>query len=113
MKHRGGNMASIGKESYFVEQDLPLDLGSGEQLLQSTRLEADSVWKAWYELYLVATASGYLIEKHSGSAQRPGWHKETWFRRTLPDAKRKYTQILNGKLNPTRHSPRKYKVVVQ
>lgn len=95
----------------FQQIALPLDLGCGEHVLQRTRLEAESSRDAWYELYLVATPSGFLIEKHSGSSHSPSRHKEIWFRRTFPDAERKYIQILNGKLNQQRRSPRKYKVV--
>ena len=97
----------------FQQIALPLDLGSGEHVLKRTRLEAASSWAAWYELYLVATPSGFLIEKHSGSSHSPSRQKEIWFRRNLPDAERKYTQILNGKLNQKRRSPRKYTVVAQ
>ena len=97
--------------SEFQQIALPLELSGEEQVLRRTRLEADSALGAWYELYLVATPSGFLIEKHSGSSQRPGRHKEIWFRRTLPDAERKYSGIISSKLNPTRPSPRKYQVV--
>ena len=95
----------------FQQAELPLDLVKGEQILQRVRLEAESALGAWYELYLVVTSSGFLIEKHSGSSRGSTRQKETWFRRTLPDAERKYGQILTSKLNPQRRSPRKYKVV--
>lgn len=95
----------------FQQIALPIDLGSGEHILQRIRLEADSLRSAWYELYLIVTPSGFLIEKHSGSSIGHSRLKETWFRRFLPEAKRKYTQILNNKLNHNRRSPRKYKVV--
>jgi hypothetical protein len=95
----------------FQQISLPLDLAIGEQVLQRIRLEAESALGAWYELYLVVTPNGFLIEKHSGSARGLSRQKETWFRRTLPDAERKYTQILSSKLNQKRSSPRKYKVV--
>ena len=101
----------VEENSDFQQIALPLDLGSGEHVLQRIRLEAESVRGAWYELYLVCTQSGFLIEKHSGSAYGLSRHKETWFRRSLPDAERKYTQILTNKLNQKRRSPRKYKVV--
>jgi len=97
----------------FQQITLPLDLGSGEQVLQRVRLEAESAFGAWYELYLVVTPNGFLIEKHSGSTHSLSRQKETWFRRTLPDAERKYTQILTSKLNQKRRSPRKYTVVVE
>ncbi len=103
----------VEENSDFQQISLPLDLACGEHLLQRTRLEAESTWGAWYELYLVGTPSGFLIEKHSGSSHSPSRQKEIWFRRNLPDAERKYTQILNGKLNEKRRSPRKYKVVAQ
>ena len=96
----------------FQQIALPLDLCIGEHVLQRTRLEADSALGAWYELYLVVTPSGFLIEKHSGSSRNLGRQKETWFRRRRADAERKYSQILSNKLNPNRRSPRKYKVVV-
>jgi hypothetical protein len=51
----------------FQQIALPLDLGTGEQVLQRVRLEAESAFGAWYELYLVVTPNGFLIEKHSGS----------------------------------------------
>jgi hypothetical protein len=95
----------------FQQIALPLDLAIGEHILQRIRLEADSELSAWYELYLVVTQSGFLIEKHSGSSRSNSRLKETWFRRTLPEAKRKYSQILSLKLNHKRRSPRKYKVV--
>ena len=94
----------------FQQIPLPVELGSGEHILRHIRLEAESVFGAWYELYLVETQSGFLIEKHSGSNRCSNRQKETWFRRSLPDAERKYTQILNSKLNQKRRSPRKYKV---
>ena len=90
---------------------IPLVLGSGEHILRRIRLEAESVQGAWYELYLVGTPGGFLIEKHSGSARSLSRQKETWFRRSLPDAERKYCQILSSKLNQQRRSPRRYKVV--
>ncbi len=101
----------VEENSDFQQIALPLDLGSGEHVLQRIRLEAESARGAWYELYLVGTPSGFLIEKHSGSACGLSRQKETWFRRNLPDAERKYTQILTNKLNQKRRSPRKYKVV--
>ena len=103
--------ALVEENSDFKQMALPLELASGEHILQRIRLEAESVRGAWYELYLVDTPNGFLIEKHSGSAHGPGRQKETWFRRTLPDAERKYTQILSSKLNQKRKNPRKYQVV--
>jgi len=96
----------------FQQIALPLDLCIGEHVLQRTRLEADSTLGAWYELYLVVTPNGFLIEKHSGSSRSSGRLKETWFRRRRADAEHKYCQILSNKLNPNRRSPRKYKVVI-
>lgn len=101
----------VEENSDFQQIALPLDLASGEHILQRIRLEAESAFGAWYELYLVVTPNGFLVEKHSGSSHRLNRQKETWFRRTLPDAERKYSQILNMKLNQKRRSPRKYKVV--
>jgi hypothetical protein len=101
----------VEKNSDFQQIALPLDLAIGEHVLQRIRLEADSLQSAWYELYLVVTTNGFLIEKHSGSSRSPSRMKETWFRRSLPEAKRKYSQILSLKLNRERKSPRKYKVV--
>jgi len=103
--------ANIEENSDFQQIALPLDLATGEHVLQRIRLEAESELSAWYELYLVVTPNGFLIEKHSGSSRGPGRLKETWFRRSLPEAKRKYSQILSIKLNNKRRSPRKYKVV--
>lgn len=103
--------AQVEENSDFQQISLPLDLGSGDHVLQRIRLEAESTFGAWYELYLVFTPSGFLIEKHSGSSRGLSRQKETWFRRNLPDAERKYAQILNSKLNQKRCSSRKYKVV--
>jgi hypothetical protein len=103
--------ALIEENADFQQMALPLELGSGERILQRIRLEAESVRGAWYELYLVDTLNGFLIEKHSGSAHGHSRQKETWFRRTRPDAERKYTQILSSKLNQKRKNPRKYQVV--
>ena len=97
----------------FQQIALPLDLCIGEHVLQRIRLEAESTFGAWYELYLVVTPNGFLIEKHSGSARGLSRQKETWFRRNRADAEHKYTQILNSKLNQKRRSPRKYRVVEQ
>ncbi|MEI6703958.1 MAG: hypothetical protein WCL71_10570 [Deltaproteobacteria bacterium] len=108
----GQQSVRVEENSDFQQIVLPLvELGFGEHVLQSTRLEADSTLGAWYELYLVVTPSGFLIEKHSGSARGLSRQKETWFRRRLADAEHKYSQILNSKLNQKRRSPRKYKVV--
>lgn len=95
----------------FQQLALPLDLAVGDRILQHTRLEAESVRCAWCELYLVMTPNGFLIEKHSGSSRGASRQKETWSRRTLPDAERKYSQILNSMLNQMRQGLRKYKVV--
>lgn len=103
--------AYVEKNADFQQMNLPLELNAGEQVLQQIRLEAESVRSAWYELYLVRTPNGFLIEKHSGSLLGHSRQKETWFRRTLCDAERKYSQILSNKLNPKRRSPRKYMVV--
>lgn len=101
----------VEENSDFQQIALPLDLASGEHVLQRIRLEAESTLGAWYELYLVVTPNGFLIEKHSGSSRGLSRQKETWFRRNRADAERKYTQILNSKLNQKRRNPRKYKVV--
>lgn len=103
--------ARVDENADFQQLELPLELGSGEQILQRIRLEAESVRGAWYELYLVKSPNGFLIEKHSGSSCGHGRQKETWFRRTLPEAERKYSLILNSKLNQKRRNPRKYQVV--
>ncbi|MDR3580211.1 MAG: hypothetical protein P4L44_09645 [Oryzomonas sp.] len=103
--------ARVDWNSDFQQIALPIDRALGEHVLQRVRLEADSELDAWYELYLVVTPSGFLIEKHSGSARGCGRQKETWFRRTLPEAKRKYSQILGCKLNQNRCSSRNDKVV--
>ncbi len=109
----GQQAVRVEENSDFQQIALPLDLCIGEHVLQRTRLEAESTFGAWYELYLVVTPNGFLIEKHSGSARGLSRQKETWFRRNRVDAEHKYTQILNSKLNQKRRSPRKYKVVEQ
>ena len=109
----GQQAVRVEENSDFQQIALPLDLCIGEHVLQRTRLEAESTFGAWYELYLVITPNGFLIEKHSGSARGLSRQKETWFRRNRVDAEHKYTQILNSKLNQKRRSPRKYKVVEQ
>ena len=81
-----------------------------ERILMSVRLEAESALGAWYELALVVTKIGYLIEKHSG-AQGRGHQVETWFRRDFAEAEKKYSNILAAKTNPKRRSPRKYRIV--
>ncbi len=103
--------ARIEENVDFQQMALPLGLGIGERILQHICLEANSALGAWYELYLVMTPGGFLIEKHSGSSRSLSRQKETWFRRTFAEADRKYSQILNSKLNQKRQSPRKYKVV--
>jgi hypothetical protein len=102
--------ARVDKNSDFQQIALPMDLTIGEHILQRDRLEADSKLGAWYEFYLVVTPSGFMIEKHSGSSRGYERQKETWFRRTLPEAKRKYSHILGCKLNQNRCNPRKNKV---
>jgi hypothetical protein len=101
----------VDRNSDFQQIALPLDLAIGEHVLQHSRLEADSQPSAWYELYLVVTPQGFLIEKHSGSLMQPDRLKETWFRRSLREAKRKYSQIFSFKLNQTRKKHGKYKVM--
>lgn len=103
--------AHVEGNADFQQLALPLELAGDEQVLQFVRLEAESVKRAWYELYLVMTPNGFLIEKHSGSSHSHSRQKETWFRRTRPEAEQKYSMILNGKLNQNRRSPRKYQVV--
>ncbi|MFZ4860152.1 MAG: hypothetical protein ACOYL3_27635 [Desulfuromonadaceae bacterium] len=107
----GQQAVRVEENSDFQQIALPLDLCIGEHVLQRIRLEAESTYGAWYELYLVVTPNGYLIEKHSGSYHGLSRQKETWFRRNQTDAERKYAQILSSKLNQKRRSPRKYKVV--
>jgi len=106
-----GKTARVEKNCDFRQMGLPLNLGEGEKVLRHTRLIAESVKGAWYELYLIDIPHGYLIEKHSGISSGQGRQKETWFRRELNEAERKYSQILRDKLNPLRKSPRKYKVI--
>lgn len=98
---------TIIHNSDYQQLQLPLDLGAGEHVLKRARLVAQSIRSAWYELYLIESANGYLIEKHSG-ATGCGRQKETWFRRQLKDAEQKYMKILTDKINPARRSPRKY-----
>jgi hypothetical protein len=101
----------LEKISDFQQMDLPLVLGKGEKVLLRTRLVADSALGAWYELYLVGIPHGYLIEKHSGVSTSHGRQKEIWFRRNLTEAERKFSKIIDDKINPLRRSPRKYRVV--
>lgn len=95
-----------------LQMELPLELGKGEQVLVHTRLEAPSSKRcAWYELFLIEAANGFLIEKHSGAKGCSGRQKETWFRRHRIDAERKFSKIVTDKTNPARRSPRIYSVV--
>ncbi len=96
--------ARVDENSDFQQIALPLDLTVGEHILQRTRFEADGETGSWYELYLVVIPHGFLIEKHSGSSRGHGRVKKTWSRRFLPDAKRKYSQILSYQLSHTRHN---------
>ena len=102
--------ARIDENCDFQQVALPLDLAIGEHILQRIRLEGDSESGTWHELYLVGTPHGFLIEKHSGSSVGGGRSKETWFHRTLADAKRTYSQIYSYKLSHKRQSPGKRKV---
>ena len=99
--------ARVDENSDFQQIALPLDFAIGEHILHRIRLEADSEPGVWYELYLVVTPNGFLIEKHSGSSSGHDRLKETWFRRALPAAKRKYSQVFSCKLNHKRRSPGK------
>jgi hypothetical protein len=74
-------------------------------------LEADNEVGAWYELYLILVPNGFLIEMHTGSLRGHGRLKETWLLRSLPDAKRKYSQIFSCKLPHKRRDFRKYNFV--
>lgn len=104
-------LRSVEKNPDFQQMELPLELGKGEQVLMHTRLEAPSSKRcAWYELFLIKAANGFLIEKHSG-ASGCGRQKETWFRRHRIDAEKKFSKIVTDKINPARRSPRIYSVV--
>lgn len=103
--------ARVDSNCDFQQIALPLNLAIGEHVLQRARLEANSGLNIWYELYLVLTPTGFLIEKHSGSSSGQGRLKETWHRQTLPDAKRKFSQIYKSKLNNNRQNSKKQKVV--
>ena len=82
-----------------------------EHVILKTRLEAESVLGAWYELSLISTKIGFLIKKSSGAARRSSKQNEIWFRPDLMGARRKYSNILAAKINPNRKNPRKYHVV--
>ena len=97
--------ARVEQNSDFQQLALPIDLAIGERVLQHTRLEAESVHGAWYELYLVSIPGGYFVEKHSGSSCRLGRQKETWFRRTLGEAERKYAKILTSAYSDPNRPP--------
>lgn len=84
-------------------------LPEDDRVLLHSRLEADSARNAWYEISLIAIQDGYLIEAHAGDRSRRS--KEIWFRPKLEEAQKKYSRILNDKVNPARRSPRKYKLV--
>lgn len=104
--------ASVERNPDFQQMTLPLvELGRGERVIKHTRLEAQSARGAWYELFLIKVPNGFHIEKISGAPGCGRHNKETWFRRHLQEAERKFDRILTDKTNPARRSPRKYAVV--
>lgn len=103
--------ARVDENCDFQQVALPLDISIGEHVLQRIRFESNSEAGSWYELYLVVSPKGFLIEQHSGSLRVPGRLKETWLHRTLTDAKRNYSHIYSCKLSKKRRSTNKLKVV--
>jgi hypothetical protein len=104
-------LSVVDRNSDFQQIALPLDLAIGEHVLLHRRLETGNLQNYWYELYLVVTPHGFLIEKHSGSSGVKDRLKETWFGRSLREAKRKYSQIFSFKLNHARKKHGKDKAV--
>ena len=94
-----------------VQLELALDLGleRGERVIKHARLVAPSTRSAWYELFLVSVPHGFLVSKISGATGQ-GKQKETWFRRHIEEAEKKYNGIIMDKTNPLRRSPRKYTI---
>lgn len=68
------------------------------RILDKVYLEANSPKKAWYVLELVELAEGFAIIKHSGSQSAKGI-EEAWFRLTLEQAEKKFSDIKNKKMN--------------
>ena len=106
------NTAKIEKCGDFQQMELPLDIkiGRGESVLKHTRLEAKSSRGAWYELFMVKIPHGFIVEKVSGGTGC-GRQRESWFRRELAEAEKKFERIVADKTNPERRSPRKYSLV--
>jgi len=80
-------------------------------VLSSTRLRARSPRQAFYDLSLIKISEGFLVRKESGCNGKAS-HGETWFRPTLEEASRLYQGIIQEKTNPSRRSPRKYRVAL-
>ena len=81
------------------------------RVLSSTRLKAESPRQAFYDLALIRISEGFLVRKESGCNGKVT-HRETWFRETLEEASRLYQAIIQEKTDPSRRSPRKYRVEV-
>ena len=80
------------------------------KLLKKAYLKAESPRKAFYILKLEKIRDGFIVSKESG-ADRKVLHKESWFRETLEEAEKLFRRILLQKTNPSRKSPRKYKII--
>ena len=87
------------------------DHSSGNRIIKKIHLVAEnSPKKAFYELWMEFISDGYLICKASG-ANGKILDRESWFRKSLDEAREKYQKILSDKLNPNRKSPRKYQLI--
>lgn len=78
------------------------------KILQQTRLEAISPKNAWYELELVELLEGFAVIKRSGQQAAKGL-EDSWFRRTLESAEKKYHDTVKQKTSRT--TGRQYKEV--
>lgn len=66
------------------------------KVLKGIMLRADSPARAWYKLQIIEIPGGYVIEKRSGRQGSAGI-VECWFRWSLPEAEKFFTQIFNEK----------------
>lgn len=77
-------------------------------IIRSEYLEADSPKKAFYRLMIEECQGQYTIVKESGCAGKI-MDRRRWPTKNLETAEKKFNKILEGKLNPGRGSPRRYK----
>lgn len=68
------------------------------RILDTANLKTNSARNAWYVLELVELAEGFAIIKHSGPQSAKGI-EEAWFRLTLEQAEKKFSDIKNKKMN--------------